>query len=66
MQEYASLMKGLSGEPILILYGSDGGNAQSVAKKLAGEAKQRGLAPRYAVSVVYARGVLWYMYMCHW
>lgn len=47
VQEYASLMKGLSGDPILILYGSDGGNAQSVAKKLAGEAKQRGLAPRY-------------------
>lgn len=44
---YASLMQGLSGEPILILVGSDGGNAQSVAKKLAGEAKQRGLAPRY-------------------
>ena len=45
---YASLMQGLAGEPILILVGSDGGNAMSVAKKLAGEAKQRGLVPRYA------------------
>lgn len=48
-------MQGLSGEPILVLFGSDGGNAQSVAKKLAGEAKQRGLSPKYAILFIVGR-----------
>ena len=46
MAAYTSLMNGLQGEPILILFGSDGGNAHTVAKHLASEARRRGLSPR--------------------
>ncbi len=38
-ETYQTLLGNLSSEPLLILYGSDGGNAASVAKKLAQQAK---------------------------
>ncbi|KAI9099455.1 MGSUL8 sulphite reductase [Phlyctochytrium arcticum] len=43
---YASLLAGLNTQPLLILFGSDGGNAEGVAKRLGAEAKQRSLRPR--------------------
>ncbi|KAI9003188.1 hypothetical protein BC832DRAFT_560149 [Gaertneriomyces semiglobifer] len=43
---YNALLASLNTAPLLILYGSDGGNGETVAKRLAGEAKQRGLRPR--------------------
>ncbi|KAJ3054923.1 hypothetical protein HK097_000339 [Rhizophlyctis rosea] len=46
---YSQLLASLNKQPILILYGSDGGNAEGVAKRLNAEAKQRNLRPRLAV-----------------
>ncbi|KAJ1547460.1 hypothetical protein HK405_005791, partial [Cladochytrium tenue] len=46
---YEELLASLNTMPILILYGSDGGNAAGVAKKLAAESRQRGLKPKVAV-----------------
>jgi sulfite reductase (NADPH) hemoprotein beta-component len=43
---YEKLMNAMDGPPLLILYASDGGNAEKVAKKLASRAKTRGLATR--------------------
>ncbi|KAJ3034924.1 hypothetical protein HDV00_004534 [Rhizophlyctis rosea] len=43
---YNQLLASLNKQPILILYGSDGGNAEAVAKRLNAEAKQRNLRPR--------------------
>ncbi|KNC80432.1 hypothetical protein SARC_07203 [Sphaeroforma arctica JP610] len=43
---YSSLLSGLSGDPVLFLYGSDGGNAEGVAKNMEREAKGRGLNAR--------------------
>ncbi|KAJ3154435.1 hypothetical protein HDU89_008505 [Geranomyces variabilis] len=43
---YAQLLSSLNAQPLLVLYGSDGGNAEAVAKRLGAEAKQRGLRPR--------------------
>ncbi|KAJ3021703.1 hypothetical protein HKX48_007989 [Thoreauomyces humboldtii] len=43
---YASLLSSLNAQPLLVLFGSDGGNAEAVAKRLGSEAKQRGLRPR--------------------
>lgn len=40
---YALLLEGLSGPPVQVLYASDGGQAESVAKRLARRAKARGL-----------------------
>jgi sulfite reductase (NADPH) hemoprotein beta-component len=40
------LLEGLSGPPITILFASDGGNAESVAKRLARRGKARGLKPK--------------------
>ncbi|CAM0135295.1 Sulfite reductase [NADPH] subunit beta [Umbelopsis sp. WA50703] len=45
--DYARLLSGLSGNangpPVTILFGSDNGNAESLAKKLAAKGKSRGL-----------------------
>lgn len=41
-----SLMEGLSGPPITVLFASDGGNAENVAKRLARRGKARGLKPK--------------------
>ncbi|KAI8915424.1 sulfite reductase [Powellomyces hirtus] len=43
---YSQLLSSLNAQPLLVLYGSDGGNAEAVAKRLGSEAKQRGLRPR--------------------
>ncbi|KAJ3412801.1 hypothetical protein HDV05_000207 [Chytridiales sp. JEL 0842] len=48
-ESYATLLASLNTTPILVLYGSDGGNAASLAKRFAAEAKQRGLKPRVSV-----------------
>lgn len=40
---YAQLLEGLSGPPVLVLFASDGGQAENVARRLARRAKQRGL-----------------------
>lgn len=45
-EAYEKLMNAMDGPPLLILYASDGGNAEKVAKKLASRAKTRGLATR--------------------
>jgi len=45
---YAQLLEGLSGPPVLVLYASDGGQAENVAKRLARRAKARGLKARVA------------------
>lgn len=46
-EDYARLLSGLSGEatgpPLTVLFGSDNGNAEGVAKKVAARAKTRGL-----------------------
>ncbi|CAO3648618.1 unnamed protein product [Cunninghamella echinulata] len=45
-EDYAKLLSGLggaNGPPLLVLFGSDNGNAEGVAKKLATRAKSRGL-----------------------
>ncbi|KAL9548528.1 hypothetical protein MBANPS3_005634 [Mucor bainieri] len=44
--DYARLLSGLgnsNGPPLLVLFGSDNGNAEGVAKKMANRAKSRGL-----------------------
>eukprot|EP01125_Pyxidicula_operculata_P021437 TRINITY_DN824_c3_g1_i1.p1 TRINITY_DN824_c3_g1~~TRINITY_DN824_c3_g1_i1.p1 ORF type:complete len:1529 (-),score=411.01 TRINITY_DN824_c3_g1_i1:160-4746(-) len=46
---FNNLKNSLNGPPILFLYGSDGGNAESVARRLADGARDRG-----AVSTLYA------------
>lgn len=46
---YEKLMNSMDGPPLLILYASDGGNAEKVAKKLASRAKTRGLATRLVI-----------------
>ncbi|KAI8807475.1 sulfite reductase beta subunit [Cladochytrium replicatum] len=43
---YAALLGSLNAVPLTILYGSDGGNAENVSKKIAAEAKGRGLRVR--------------------
>lgn len=43
---YEALLGNMDGPPLLILYASDGGNAEKVAKKLSMRAKARGLASR--------------------
>jgi sulfite reductase (NADPH) hemoprotein beta-component len=40
------LMDGLSGPPVSILFGSDGGNAENLAKRLGRRCKARGLKPK--------------------
>lgn len=40
---YNKLLEGLSGPPLTILFASDGGNAENLAKRLARRAKLRGL-----------------------
>lgn len=40
---YAKLLEGLQGAPLTILFASDNGNAQSVAKRLGNRGKARGL-----------------------
>lgn len=40
---YAKLLEGLSGPPVVVLFASDGGQAESVARRLARRAKGRGL-----------------------
>lgn len=40
---YAQLLEGLQGAPLTILFASDGGNAQSIAKRLGNRGKARGL-----------------------
>ncbi|KAJ9104144.1 hypothetical protein QFC19_004128 [Naganishia cerealis] len=43
---YDKMLDSLDGPPLVILYASDGGNAEKVAKKLASRAKTRGVATR--------------------
>lgn len=43
---YDALVGAMDGPPLLILYASDGGNAEKVARKLCARAKARGLAAR--------------------
>lgn len=43
---YAKLLDGLSGPPLLVLFASDGGQAENVGKRLARRAKVRGLKSR--------------------
>lgn len=51
VSNYMDLMKGLSNcEPVLFLYGSDGGNAESVARRLHKEATKRGLDSKCMVA----------------
>ncbi|KAG0348310.1 hypothetical protein BG004_005445 [Podila humilis] len=46
--DFAKLMGGLGGPPLLILFGSDGSNAEGLAKRLVKGAKLRNLSARYA------------------
>ncbi|KAJ3235064.1 hypothetical protein HDU78_005500 [Chytriomyces hyalinus] len=46
---YATLVSNLNTTPVLVLYGSDGGVAAGAAKRLAAEAKQRGLKAKMSV-----------------
>jgi sulfite reductase (NADPH) hemoprotein beta-component len=48
-EAYEKMVNSLDGPPLLILYASDGGNAEKVAKRLASRAKTRGLATRLVV-----------------
>ena len=43
-QAYDALVNSLDGPGLLVLYASDGGNAEKVAKRLVGRAKMRGVA----------------------
>ncbi|CAE6529895.1 unnamed protein product [Rhizoctonia solani] len=43
---YNALLNSLDGPPVLVLYASDGGNAEKVAKRLTQRAQTRGLAAR--------------------
>ncbi|KAN0065693.1 Sulfite reductase [NADPH] subunit beta [Thecaphora frezii] len=45
-EAYEKMLGSLDGPPLLILYASDGGNAEKVAKKLTARAKARGIAAR--------------------
>lgn len=45
-EAYEKMLDNLDGPPVLILFASDGGNAEKQAKKLAARAKARGLAAR--------------------
>ncbi|KAG8887561.1 hypothetical protein FRB98_009467 [Tulasnella sp. 332] len=45
-QTYENLLSAMEGPPLLVLYASDGGNAEKIAKRLIGRAKVRGLAAR--------------------
>ncbi|KAE8220785.1 hypothetical protein CF319_g5738 [Tilletia indica] len=45
-EAYEKMLGSMDGPPLLILYASDGGNAEKVAKKLGVRAKARGLATR--------------------
>ena len=47
-QTYNELLTSLDGPPLLVLYASDGGNAEKVAKRLANRAKVRGLTTTLA------------------
>ncbi|KAF7729462.1 hypothetical protein EC973_004442 [Apophysomyces ossiformis] len=49
-QDYAKLLSGLggaNGPPLTVLFGSDNGNAEGVAKKIATRAKSRGLQVKW-------------------
>ncbi|KAF8936546.1 hypothetical protein BGZ58_004041 [Dissophora ornata] len=46
--DFAKLMGGLGGPPLLILFGSDGSNAEGLAKRLVKGAKLRNLSARYS------------------
>ncbi len=46
---YDAMLSSMDGPPLLILYASDGGNAEKVAKKLGLRARARGLAARVMV-----------------
>ncbi|KAJ3095875.1 hypothetical protein HDU97_006451 [Phlyctochytrium planicorne] len=48
-ESYETLLASLNATPVLILYGSDGGNAAAYAKRLGAEARQRGLKPKVSV-----------------
>ncbi|KAJ3119022.1 hypothetical protein HDU96_003197 [Phlyctochytrium bullatum] len=48
-ESYQQLLASLNAMPVLVAYGSDGGNAAAMAKRLAGEARSRGLKPKVAV-----------------
>lgn len=45
-EAYDALLGAMDGPPLLVLFASDGGNAEKVAKKLTSRAKARGLAAR--------------------
>ncbi|PWN52581.1 sulphite reductase hemo protein, beta subunit [Violaceomyces palustris] len=45
-EAYEKMLGSLDGPPLLVLYASDGGNAEKVAKKLTARAKARGVAAR--------------------
>ncbi|CAO1623983.1 unnamed protein product [Sympodiomycopsis kandeliae] len=45
-EAYEKLLSNMDGPPLLVLFASDGGNAEKVAKKLTTRAKARGLAAR--------------------
>jgi sulfite reductase (NADPH) hemoprotein beta-component len=42
---YSKLLEGLAGAPIVILFASDNGNAENLAKRLGNRSKARGLKP---------------------
>ena len=42
---YSKLLEGLAGAPVTILFASDNGNAESLAKRLGNRSKARGLKP---------------------
>ncbi|KIJ55400.1 hypothetical protein M422DRAFT_220075 [Sphaerobolus stellatus SS14] len=46
-QAYDELLNAMDGPPLLVLYASDGGTAEKVAKRLAARGKARGLATRF-------------------
>lgn len=47
-QSYKDLLSSLDAPPLLVLYASDGGNAEKVAKRIANRGKARGLATTVA------------------
>ncbi|KAG8950217.1 hypothetical protein FRC04_007851 [Tulasnella sp. 424] len=48
-QAYADLLNSMEGPPLLVVFASDGGNAEKLAKRLVNRAKARGVAARLAV-----------------
>ncbi|KAF2121576.1 sulfite reductase-like protein subunit beta [Lophiotrema nucula] len=44
---YSKLLEGLAGDPMTVLFASDNGNAESLAKRLANRGKARGLKTMY-------------------